>query len=223
MFAVEAYSLAARPGAYVFGPRKFNVLQAMEGRGWIDFERDEGAWVGRLTKRGNLALTEGVDPEALWQEPWDGKWRMVIFDLPRHCAKERARLLQWLRGNRFGCLQGSLWVRPRALEGGLIECEELGVEGDQMVAVESVLLGGARPEVIVAKGWNYEEINRRYQEYLDRLSGWKKGRGVNRFREVIGGWNDAARWDPFLPMEIEPEGYLGRKAWNARRAYLSGR
>src|ERR1041385_6583810 len=36
----------------------------------------------RLSEAGRLHAWGGRDPEACWRRKWDGKWHLVLFDLP---------------------------------------------------------------------------------------------------------------------------------------------
>jgi len=46
------------------------------------------------------------------KEEWDGKWRMVSFDVPVHCTKGRKALVYRLKSSGFYELQDSLFIYP---------------------------------------------------------------------------------------------------------------
>jgi len=46
------------------------------------------------------------------KEKWDGKWRMISFDIPIHCTKGRKALVYRLKSGGFYELQDSLFVYP---------------------------------------------------------------------------------------------------------------
>ena len=46
------------------------------------------------------------------KEKWDGKWRMVSFDIPDYCTKGRKALVYRLKSGGFYELQKSLFVYP---------------------------------------------------------------------------------------------------------------
>jgi DNA-binding transcriptional regulator PaaX len=58
----------------------------------------------RLTEPGRLRALGGRDPVARWGRPWDGRWRMVLFDVPVKENAQRSRLWRYLRSRTFGCL-----------------------------------------------------------------------------------------------------------------------
>src|SRR6185503_3153357 len=66
----------------------------------------------QLTDRGRLVALGGRDPFECWRRRWDGKWRIIMFDLPTGRQSARVRLIRWLRRCHFGYLQRSVWVHP---------------------------------------------------------------------------------------------------------------
>ena len=66
----------------------------------------------QITPAGKLAAMGGIDPVQRWNRKWDGRWRMLMFDLPARNHPLRLRLWRWLRVSRFGYLQLSVWICP---------------------------------------------------------------------------------------------------------------
>jgi hypothetical protein len=62
-----------------------------------------------------LHVLGGRDPEAQWARPWDGQWRLVLFDVPTGQNAQRERLRRYLRDKGFGYLQNSVWISPDPL------------------------------------------------------------------------------------------------------------
>ena len=58
--------------------------------------------VFRLTEKGRLLALGGRDPEEEWSRPWDGKWRLALFDIPVNEKNVRDKLRRYLRQRRFG-------------------------------------------------------------------------------------------------------------------------
>jgi len=179
----------------------------------------------RLTERGRLHALGGREPQARWSREWDGRWRLVLFDVPTARNTHRARLRRYLRKRAFGYLQNSVWITPDLLE------EERQTLAGGKINVESLILLEARPCAeetdadIVAGAWDFDRINRRYERFLRILDG--RPVGEIRNEAVANGlwrwaaaeceaWLDAVINDPLLPERILPPGYLGRKAWRRR-------
>lgn len=181
--------------------------------------------VYRLTAQGRLCALGGRDPQMRWSREWDGRWRMVLFDIPVARDNHRKRLRRYLHNRNFGCLQGSVWVTPDPLE------EEkrtlVGVKSD----VASLLLLDAQPcagesdKEIVEAAWNFQRINQRYLGLMKILD--ERPDGMLRSEVAIktmSRWASAERkaWlnavinDPLLPKRLLPPGYLGQSAWQRR-------
>jgi len=179
----------------------------------------------RLTEQGRLQALGGRDPQQRWTRRWDGRWRMVLFDIPAGQNARRERLRRYLRSKGFGCLQGSVWVTPDSLE------EERTVLGDGKINVESLLLLEARPcagesdAEIVAGAWDFQRINERYARYLKVLEqrpgislGTEAGaKALLRWATAErAAWLDAVTSDPLLPARLLPFNYRGKDAWHRR-------
>jgi phenylacetic acid degradation operon negative regulatory protein len=172
-----------------------------------------------------LHVLGGRDPEERWARPWDGQWRLVVFDVPTGHNTERERLRRYLRARGFGYLQNSVWITPDPL------VEERRILGEGKINVESLLLLEARPCAgesdveIVAGAWDFERINRRYARHLKVLAERPGGalrsdaaaKALQRWaaseREA---WLDAVTIDPLLPRRILPPAYSGQQAWQRR-------
>jgi phenylacetic acid degradation operon negative regulatory protein len=171
----------------------------------------------RLTEQGRLHALGGRDPQAQWTRYWDGRWRLVLFDVPEGQNTRRERLRRYLRSRAFGCLQGSVWIRPDSVHG------EREILAGGQVNVETLLLLEARPAAgesdaeIVAGAWDFAEINRRYVRHKDARAAGALRRWAAHEREA---WLAAVQSDPLLPERLLPAKYLGRRAWERRKAVL---
>ncbi len=84
------------------------------------YARREAAGL-RLTALGarELERLQSVaDLQARNQKKWDGKWRVLIFDIPEKNRRLRDRIREMLRHLGFVRLQDSVWVFP-------YNCEDL--------------------------------------------------------------------------------------------------
>ena len=183
----------------------------------------------RLTEQGRLHALGGRDPEAQWARPWDGYWRLVLFDVPTGQNARRERLRRYLRSRAFGYLQGSVWITPDPVH------DERGILAGGEVNVESLLLLEARPAAgetdaeIVDGAWDFAQINRRYARHLevlercptDKLTNAEAIRALRRWAaDEREAWLRAVQSDPLLPQCLLPKDYLGRRAWERRKRVL---
>ena len=188
----------------------------------VDEQRDQ--MLHRLTDEGRTAITNGNPFLIAWDLPWDGKWRMVLFDLPSHDKLLRLRLWRWLRANRFGHLQYSVWIRPDSVSHVDAILDEFRDKVDSLTIMESTCADNQNSAIVQA-AWDCKAINRRYNEYLQnfsltvrdvaRLRG-SKSRQRNWLRAERRAWQAAVGLDPFLPRALWPSDYAGERAWNQR-------
>lgn len=185
--------------------------------------------VYRLSAFGRVTALGGRDPEERWNRKWDGRWRVVLFDVPTSRNTHRERLRRYLRRRAFGYLQNSVWITPDSLEkerdilaGGKVDVESL-------IFLEAQPCAGESNAEIVAGAWDFERINRRYIRYLEVLDDQPRANATTETaarrlldwgRREREAWRDAMRDDPLLPERILPGGYLGRKAWRKRVAAM---
>ncbi|MCF7835902.1 MAG: CRISPR-associated endonuclease Cas2 [Candidatus Marinimicrobia bacterium] len=103
-------------GSYV----KKSITKLKE-KGLIKFEKNnDGTIFVRLTKKGHRKLLKYQLREKAIKKPkkWDGKWRVVIFDVQEQARNLREGLRKELINLGFIKLQNSVWVYP-------YECEEI--------------------------------------------------------------------------------------------------
>ena len=184
----------------------------------------------RLTEPGHLNALGGRNPEACWNRSWDGRWRLVLFDLPESHRRQRDRLRHYLRHRGFGYLQNSAWITPDHVN------EHRAFLTDGIVNVESLIFLEARPSTgetdaeIVAGAWDFPELYRRYAQYLNVLHHHPR-----RSLHTLADANNLQRWlraereswinvmeaDPLLPRILLPPNYPGQTAWRERLTVMA--
>jgi CRISPR-associated endonuclease Cas2 len=93
----------------------------LDHRGWIVVKKlSQGKTRIELSPNGRLAWQEyQIGARVLSSDHvWDGKWRMLIFDIPEKRRMIRERVRDTLRRLGFYRLQDSVWVYP-------YECEDV--------------------------------------------------------------------------------------------------
>ena len=176
----------------------------------------------RLTDEGRRFANAGIDPPALWARPWDGRWRIVAFDIPESATALRTRLRRRLHEFRFGWLQNSVWICPDAIDEFRGKLSEKNTVPDSLTFLEARTIGGESHEAMVSSAWDFTALAKGYTRYFDILRLLPgRTRGVAAWRNWIEAehraWRQLVRRDPFLPTQLLPADYLGRKAWAARQ------
>ncbi len=74
-----------------------------------------------LTSKGQLKVLLAKACLRVLPKKWDGKWRMIIFDIPEGSRDRRAQLRNLLKNNGFFKLQSSVFINPYALNSQAID------------------------------------------------------------------------------------------------------
>ena len=86
----------------------------------------DGSIVISLTDKGRLKiLNMRFKSLSKKREPWDGRWRLVAFDIPETCRKGRSALRYKMRLAGFYELQESLFLYPYDCEKEIAEFAKL--------------------------------------------------------------------------------------------------
>lgn len=93
--------------------RKFsNLIYYLKRKGYIKIKSLENKQAVILTKEGiNKALEASFKLEKLKKRK-DGKWIMLIFDIPQKNSKKRDLLRSILRNLGYKLFQQSVWITP---------------------------------------------------------------------------------------------------------------
>ncbi|MBL9171086.1 MAG: hypothetical protein JNN07_25360 [Verrucomicrobiales bacterium] len=183
----------------------------------------------RLTEMGVSCALGGEDPEARWNRPWQGRWHLVLFDVPNIHTSLRNTLRDRLRDSKLGWLQRSVWVSPDP-----VTLDSLGLTRVR-AAVESLILLEASPSTgetdaeIVLTSWDFPRINELYEQHSVVLTqqpqiAQRDAAAAEQCRSWAAAeraaWLAVCQCDPFLPRELLPEGYQGCLAWERRKLRL---
>jgi len=99
---------------HAFERRISQAIGRLERDGFIEYADSPGPPLLRLTNRGE-SLAERV-AAATYRIPepafWDGKWRVVLFDVREKRRRTREQLRLLLSSTGFVRLQDSVWIYP---------------------------------------------------------------------------------------------------------------
>ena len=95
-------------------------LSNLRVNGFIVYEKTERGNFARLTQKGEAKLRQIQLQDFKLKKPrsWDGKWRMLIFDIREERKNTRDKIRRTLMQIGFVRLQDSVWVYP-------YDCEDL--------------------------------------------------------------------------------------------------
>lgn len=145
----------------------------------------------------------------LSNKPWDGKWRIVIFDIEEENKKSREYLRFKLNSLGFGKLQDSVYVSPLDVLADFKEyLKSEGLSG-QVIVFEARELAGFNDKSIANFVWHLDKINKEYDDLIweakETLDNKKKEELKEKYFQIL-------LKDPQLPKEFLPDDWLGDKA-----------
>ena len=91
------------------------ALGRLVAQGYIAFEKRDGKQYARITEEGSKILAfeqEKARLSNIKKKRWNGRWRVVIFDVPERRRVVRDRLRDIMKEVGFVRLQDSVWVFP---------------------------------------------------------------------------------------------------------------
>ncbi len=168
-----------------------------------------------------------LGPTESWARPWDGKWRVFSFDLPSPQRRQRMLLWRALRDHKLGLLQRSVWIWPHEVEPILKQIIEAQGIPECFCGFECSRLFLCNDSELVATAWDFEEINRRHQTYLQhtvaRPDSLERARDLRTLAHIAWVERDAFAYafslDPLLPRALWPRSYRGEEVAARRQAF----
>jgi phenylacetic acid degradation operon negative regulatory protein len=168
----------------------------------------------RLTGVGKNALVRDFPIFSTRRKKWDGKWRIVYYDIPEKDKNIRKQLREKLWELGFGMIQKSVYISPFDVAEDLREFLIAQGLGDSVfVSVAKGLFVGD-VKILAEKVWRLERLNEEYFKLYQKL---KKG---GNFREIFLEYEDILRRDPCLPSELLPDDWMGDKVYLEIKNFL---
>jgi phenylacetic acid degradation operon negative regulatory protein len=113
-------------------------LKGLEEAGLIETHHSDQQPYTRLTKQGKRkAHSLSLENDAALIDPnWDGKWRIIVLDLPEDRKSEREGLRYLLKKAGFILLKNSVWISPYPFEHLFMNIKkDLGLTTEIMIFV----------------------------------------------------------------------------------------
>lgn len=161
---------------------------------------------------------------------WNGKWIMVLFDIPEEKRRARDAFSISLREMGFGRMQNSVYVsvhnmidRVKSLAKSLDISEQIKV-----ILIEDIGISDQRK--FAREAWHLDELNRKYKNFVAKnKNGYK---GAHFTSDILRYWLKKTKYeyynllheDPVLPKELLPGNWMGyeaQKVWNEMEAVLA--
>lgn len=213
----------------VFGHNEQSVrvsVSRMTKQGLLQSEKKGNKSFYELTERGVSRVNEAarriykLDPH-----DWDGKWRIIMYNIPEEKRQLRDELRKELQWSGFGNLSNGCWISPNNFEKEV----NLLISKYQMSEYIHLFLSehkGPQADLdLVDKCWPLHEIEEKYEEFIDQYS---KKFIIHQSIIQSGEMSDEECFmersllvheyrkflfiDPYLPKELLPERWNGNHA-----------
>lgn len=113
----------------------YKTIKRLKDKGYLLTKTEERKIIVKLTQDGKNHISLA---KLLEDKPWDGKWRIVIFDVPEDHRKLRNALRYRLKEWQFQQLQKSVWISKKDIVKELKTfIKELGIENWVKIFVAS--------------------------------------------------------------------------------------
>ena len=119
-----------------------------------------------LTQEGQRFIDQTLGSLHRTDKPWHGQWLAITMRIPERNRSDRDKLRRLLKRNGFGCLYGSLWIRPAGSNIEIAEIKKLARRG-QITVIE----GRADDDPQIAQSaWDLEELRKKYETYITQTT-----------------------------------------------------
>lgn len=160
-----------------------------------------------LTRRGQEKVERLFPYQRFQNRGWDGKWLIVVFDIPEKRKRDRNILRNKLYELGFGRLQRSVFISPFNVYEDLVEFLESWGLSKQALVIESKKLWMEDEKEMVEQIWKIDKINKAYEKLIEEaeVKEVEVKEWIDRYFEVLIS-------DPFLPRQLLPPDWAGDKA-----------
>ncbi|YCI79524.1 phenylacetic acid degradation operon negative regulatory protein PaaX [Bacillus sp. R1-10] len=147
------------------------AVSRMVKQGWIQSEKQGNKSYYFLTDRGVQRMDEAAKRiYKMKPNEWDGKWRILMYTIPEDKRQLRDDLRKELLWSGFGSFSSGCWISPNDLEkqiNRLIEKYDIDEYVDFFI---SEYKGPKENQSLVEKSWQLEEIENKYEEFIEKYS-----------------------------------------------------
>ncbi len=168
-----------------------------------------------LTEKGFQELCLNFPFFRFLKYSWDGKWRVISYEIPESKREIRDRLRREMQGWGLGPWHRSFWLTPHPIIEPLKSLTFQKEEEKYLQAFEANHVYGDR-EVLIEKVWEKSLLDKKYRELFkkwhDILSGNEEK--IDKFKKIVSFYIEVLRQDPGLPKELLGESWIGFEAWS---------
>ncbi|WP_218033384.1 PaaX family transcriptional regulator [Mycobacterium botniense] len=196
------------------------ALARTAAEGWVSSERAGRRVRWSLTEAGRRLLSEGAHRIYTFgsaEQPWDGRWLVVMISIPESMRALRHKLRTQLSWAGFGSPAPGVWISPRTAAAAEAKeiLDDLDVSAKALSFVaEYGVLGGSQQDMVRA-AWNLATIERRYNDFVTEFADLTPEAPDEVFVaqiRLVHEWRRFPFLDPQLPRVLLPPHWPGAAA-----------
>jgi phenylacetic acid degradation operon negative regulatory protein len=146
---------------------------------------------------------------------WDGKWRILSYEIPEKKRELRDRLRREVSGWGLGPWHRSFWLTPHPIIENLRQLVSQKEEEQYVQAFEADHIFGDK-NTLIEKVWQKTILDRNYREAFKQwheiLS--QEGEKTDKFKKVINKYIELLKVDPGLPKDLVGNNWIGFEAFH---------
>lgn len=200
-----------------FNQKTRGTLSGIMKEGLIEKNKEESSDTGsyKLTEKGFSELCFQFPLFRFLKDTWDGKWRVISYEIPEKKREMRDRLRREMQGWGLGPWHRSFWLTPHPVLEHLKDLVSQKEEEQYIQAFQADHTFGDK-EVLIEKVWGKTTLDKQYRELFkkwhDILSG--KEEKADKFKKVVTEYVNLLKVDPGLPKELVGEQWIGFEGFN---------
>lgn len=175
-----------------------------------------------ITAKGFLELCLYFPFFRYLRETWDGRWRILSYEIPEKKRELRDKLRREVAGWGLGPWHRSFWVTPHPIIDNLRMLVSQKEEEQYIQAFESEHVFGNK-EILIEKVWQKTNLDKRYRELFKQ---WHETLATNpessnqtdvkieKFKTIVDKYVNILKDDPGLPSELIGTNWIGYEAFN---------
>lgn len=177
--------------------------------------QEEPAHVYCLTEKGVDSLVLFFPFFRFLRREWDGKWRILSYEIPEQRRELRDRLRREVAGWGLGPWHRSFWITPHPIIENLTQLVT-GKEEEKFVQAFESAHSFGNEAVLIEKVWGMTALDKKYRELFKQwhVTLSQDQDKTEKLKSVVGDYVSVLRKDPGLPKKVAGDNWIGLEAFN---------
>lgn len=226
---VDAHSFSKQYRKLIFGPdyqrsSYFTAISRLLTLGEIKKVEKKGRVYYQLTSKGLKKIRENIPILKLAAKPWDGKWRIVIFDIPEKKKKRRESLRRKLVDLGFGRWQKSVYIIPHDIRDEINRFFKSQKLDQYCVCLEARRADLGDDRGLANRIWDLGKLEDEYREFIwdcEKIKNLPIEKRKGKIKDLWERYKGLIFKDPYLPIQLLPDNWPAKEARKRLRVISS--